>query len=102
MLKLSLRELVTFLSVCDLFIGHSTGPLHIAAAVGIPTIGLFGLKYYRSTWQRWHPVGKYVDWLYHDPGCKECYPWACKTRACINNITAEEVLGRVKRLLKVT
>jgi len=39
---LSLIEVAALLSQTDLFIGHDSGPLNIAAAVGIPAYGLFG------------------------------------------------------------
>jgi heptosyltransferase-1 len=38
----SIPELVAFLRRADLAVGNDTGPLHIAAAAGVPTIGLYG------------------------------------------------------------
>ena len=40
--KLSLTELVSFISTCDLLIGNDTGPTHMAWAQNIPSITLFG------------------------------------------------------------
>jgi heptosyltransferase-1 len=40
--KLSLTQLVSFISMCDLLIGNDTGPTHIAWAQNIPSITLFG------------------------------------------------------------
>jgi ADP-heptose:LPS heptosyltransferase len=37
-----LRQLAAIMAHCSLFIGNDAGPMHIAAAVGTPTIGLFG------------------------------------------------------------
>jgi heptosyltransferase III len=39
---LTLREMAAVLSVCSAFVGNDAGPMHIAAAVGTPTIGVFG------------------------------------------------------------
>lgn len=39
--KLTLRELCTFISFMDVFISSSTGPMHIAAALKVPTVSLF-------------------------------------------------------------
>ena len=39
--ELSLRELTAVISQVDLFISSSTGPMHIAAALGVPTVSMF-------------------------------------------------------------
>lgn len=53
---LSLNELIVFISRCDVLIAASTGPLHIAAALGIKTIGLYSPK--RPIHPgRWAPIG---------------------------------------------
>lgn len=40
--KLTLRQLIAVSSICDMFFGVDTGPMHIAAALGKPTVALFG------------------------------------------------------------
>lgn len=40
--KLNLRQLIAICSVCDIYFGVDTAPMHIAAALGKPTIALFG------------------------------------------------------------
>jgi ADP-heptose:LPS heptosyltransferase len=40
--RLSLPEIAAFLSRADLFVGNDSGLMHLAAAAGAPTIGLFG------------------------------------------------------------
>ena len=39
---LPLRQLAAIISLCSAFVANDSGPMHIAAAVGTPTIGLFG------------------------------------------------------------
>jgi hypothetical protein len=39
--KLTLEQMVEFLATCSAFIGNDTGLMHVAAAVGIPTVGIF-------------------------------------------------------------
>lgn len=55
-------QLIAFIASCDGLIASSTGPLHIAAATGINTLGL-----YEDRWQkrgeRWGPIGKNADFL---------------------------------------
>jgi heptosyltransferase-2 len=44
--KLSLDLLLAVLSKCSLFVGNDSGPMHLAAAAGCPTIGIFGATNY--------------------------------------------------------
>ena len=52
--RLSPRECAAALKHASLFIGHDSGPLHLAAAVGVTSIGLFGAFNRPKTW---HPHG---------------------------------------------
>lgn len=55
--KFSLAELIAFISLCDVLIAASTGPLHIAAALGKKAIGVYSPK--RPIHPgRWAPIGK--------------------------------------------
>lgn len=40
--RLSLENLIGLISECDLFVSVDTGPMHIAAALNVPTVGIFG------------------------------------------------------------
>jgi heptosyltransferase-3 len=53
----SLEELLAFARLADGLVAASTGPLHIAAALGIPTLALFPAGHAI----RWQPVGERVD-----------------------------------------
>ncbi len=57
--KLSLDELITFIGACDVLVAASTGPLHIAAALGKKAIGLYTPKRPMHP-GRWAPIGKYA------------------------------------------
>jgi heptosyltransferase II len=58
--KVSLKELFFLIRKCTLFIGNDSGPMHIAAAQGIKTIGLFG----PNTPVRFAPYGKNNRFIY--------------------------------------
>jgi len=52
--RLAPRESAAAISRAMLFVGHDSGPLHLAAAVGVPCVGLFG-PFNMPKW--WHPMG---------------------------------------------
>ena len=54
--KLSPRQSAATLEKSILFIGHDSGPLHLAAAVGVPAIGLFGNH---MPPEKWHPYSRH-------------------------------------------
>lgn len=57
--KMTLSELISFISNCDLLLAASTGPLHLAGLNGIHTIGLFAtVKPIHAG--RWKPLGNQV------------------------------------------
>ena len=60
--KLSLSQLIAFISACDCLVAASTGPLHIAAACGIQAIGLYTPEKPMHP-GRWSPIGKRVEVL---------------------------------------
>ena len=85
----SVRELAAILGRCQLFIGGDTGPLHLAAALGVPTVALFG----PTTPERNGPYGPYGRVIHHELPCSHCYQGVCPgygTR-CLTSMTVEEV-----------
>jgi ADP-heptose:LPS heptosyltransferase len=60
--KLSLPQLIGFISTCDTLVAASTGPLHIASAVGIHAIGLYPSKRPMHP-GRWKPLGINASYL---------------------------------------
>jgi ADP-heptose:LPS heptosyltransferase len=60
--KLSLPQLIAFISSCDTLVAASTGPLHIASAVGIQAIGLYPSKRPMHP-GRWKPLGINASYL---------------------------------------
>src|SRR6185503_3338696 len=57
--SLPLAELASRLSACSLFVGHDSGITHLATAVGVPTIALWG----DTAEAVWRPLGKEVRLL---------------------------------------
>jgi len=64
---LSLAELVALIASADLLVANSTGVLHIAAALGIPVVGLFPSEPPALSPARWGPLGKSASVLSATP-----------------------------------
>jgi heptosyltransferase III len=91
--KLTLSELISFIAACDGLIAASTGPLHIAAALGKHALGLYApMKPIYP--KRWAPLGKNADYLvFEKEGCTDCKRSADCT--CIRSIKPEDVLEKL-------
>jgi ADP-heptose:LPS heptosyltransferase len=87
--EFSLVEFVALAKLADLFIGNSTGPLHIAAAVGIPVIGFYPHIVPMSA-KRWGP---YTD-------KSVVFTPVNKPYDCMGTISVEDVFESVKEILK--
>ena len=92
----SLQELIAVISLCQLFISNDSGPMHLAAALKVPTIGIFGPTDERITapWGEGHVVvSKQLD-------CRPCQLVDCPTdHQCMKGITAEEVYSVARQKL---
>lgn len=97
--KLNLNELTGFLNNCDGIVAASTGPLHIASALGINALGLYAPM--RPIFpQRWAPVGIHADYLVIDKKCSDCKK--SKDCFCIRSITPEQVLEKLLKAEKLS
>jgi heptosyltransferase-3 len=94
--KLTLLEFTSFIAGCDGLIAGSTGPIHLAAALGVNTLGLFQSR--KVDIQRWHPVGRSAAVIHSNVHCKgerrNAYdsPIPCP---CIGAIDTRDVACRV-------
>ena len=68
--KTSLRQLPELLRACALYIGNNSGPKHIAAALGVPTIGLHSGVVDAI---EWGPIGQRAVALRRNMTCSPCY-----------------------------
>lgn len=98
--RLSLNALAAFLQTVDLFISNSTGPLHIAAAVGTPVIGFYPPIRACSP-LRWGPYTEKKTVFVPDPrACPRCHGKPCRGNACMDLITVSEVLQSAEQMLR--
>lgn len=94
--KTSVNELAALIKKCNVFISADSSPLHVASAVGTPFIALFG-----PTDSRRHlPPGKNCIMINKDLDCSPCYKTKCRSKRCMTDISPEEVLAAIDKLIK--
>jgi len=99
--KISVSQLASVLKRCQLFISNDSGPVHIASAIGIPVISIFGRNQKGLSPQRWGPLGVKDKILHKEVGCIECLAHNCeKEFACLKAITVDDVLNAADSLLE--
>ncbi len=96
---LKLTRLVSLIKRCSLFIGNSTGPMHIAAALGVPVVAIFGPIHPLDSHKEWGPWGEGHIVVSRDLNCHGCHPTDCKTFDCMRLITANQVFEAAKKLV---
>lgn len=97
------------LELVDLFIGNDAGPMHLATAVGTPTVAIFGL----SNSDAWGPYtgnkpGSKAIVVKQDLPCMPCFyrghelgtPEGCATRDCLATLGVDPVAVAARRLLR--
>jgi heptosyltransferase-2 len=95
--KTSLEEITAVLSSVDLIVTNDTGPAHIGAALGRPTIVIFGPTNPLTT----RPFSPVAEVLRHPPDCAPCMLRDCPIdHRCMTAITVDEVFERSHALLK--
>lgn len=101
--KTNLEEFFAVISYCSAFVGCDSGPIHVAAAQNVPTIGLFG----PNTPVIWAPYGRKNISLFHKnpgvPTIDNTNPYFSKpTKAekkAMEDISVEEVFDSLKKIL---
>lgn len=97
--KTSLTELIQFLRGCALLLTNDTGTMHLAAALGVPTVSLFGSTEPVLT----GPLGDRHAVVRHHVPCSPCFKRECPFGhyQCMTAITPPQVVDVVRRQLAV-
>lgn len=109
--KTSLKVTAALIETSALFIGNDSSPLHIAAAVGAPSVGIYG----PSDWTEFHPIGRpgYRSAILHSNlPCAPCFRFignaplwqvnTCYSYACLKAIDTRRVMEAAVDLLQST
>lgn len=97
--KTNLREAIFLISQCRLFISNDSGLMHIAGALDIPTIAIFGSTNPATT----SPVGKKSIIVRKQVSCSPCLKKTCPTDfRCMDEISVADVFNAAKNLFQVS
>jgi predicted lipopolysaccharide heptosyltransferase III len=97
--QITLLQLGALIKRASLFVGNDAGPMHVAAAVQTPVVGLFGPTNPRV----WSPWGKGHEVIWKQIDCTPCWKDDDCDRGdlnCMRQISADEVWVSVKKVLK--
>ena len=96
---LSIPELAELLRGAQLYIGNDSGPMHVAAAVGVPIVAIWG----SSDSQRWRPWLTTHRVVQNPFECNPCPGYRClvaDTPLCIESVAVDQVVAAANELLQ--
>jgi heptosyltransferase-2 len=94
--KTTISELPALLWCCNLFVGNDSGAMHVAAAVGLPVVAVFGPTDPLGT----APVTPGCAIVQQKPYCSPCFLRRCPIdHRCMTAITPEMVVGAMSKQL---
>jgi lipopolysaccharide heptosyltransferase II len=107
--KGNIKIAAAVLELVDLFVGNDSALMHLSAAVGTPTVAIFGL----SNFKAWGPytgdtTQKRATVVHLDLPCMPCFyhdhllgtPEGCATRDCLAQLGVDPVAVAARRMLK--
>jgi len=94
----NLRMLMALIAKCNIFLCVDSGPMHLAAAVNVPTVAIFGPGEY---W-RWQPLHSGSKIVRHPLYCAPCSQDSCQNPKCMSAVSADDVISTCKGLLETS
>jgi heptosyltransferase-2 len=95
--KTSVRQMMAVLAASSLMITNDSGPMHVAAAFGVPMVDIFGSTDHTTT----SPWGTRSQIVRHPVECSPCMLRQCPIdHRCMERVTVEDVMSAVAGLLE--
>lgn len=94
--KTTLRELIALIGACSIFLTNDSGPMHIASALNVPLLALFGSTNEVKTgpYNGGKVIHKHVE-------CSPCYKRVCPIDfRCMTRISSEEVYQELEQMIQ--
>jgi heptosyltransferase-2 len=91
----SMRDLPALFSACSIFIGNDSGAMHVAAAAGLPVIGIFGPTDPEGT----APVTPQFSLIREPVSCSPCFLRTCPVdHRCMTRISVDKVFFSAQQI----
>jgi len=90
--KTTLKALIEVIRGARFFVSNDSGPMHIAAALGIPVFAIFG----PTDPARTGPYGKGHTVIRQDISCAPCFKRTCNDLRCMENVSVKKVFETIK------
>lgn len=98
--RTTVGELAGVLKRSKLFISNDSGPVHIACALGVPVVAIFGRSDRGLSPQRWGPSGEKDIVIHKNVGCEVCLAHNCNIGfRCLEAVSVEDVLQAAEKIL---
>jgi lipopolysaccharide heptosyltransferase I len=89
-----IKEMISLIRKARFMVTNDSGPMHIAAACGVPVVALFG----PTSPARTGPYGSGHIVIKADTPCAPCYKKKCKDIRCMESISVDEVYEKIKAI----
>ena len=96
---MDLRRLAAVIGDASLFVSVPTGPMHLASAMGVPTVTLYGPSDLAIDRTRFCPYGSRTRSVVSPVACICTTSKSCTNAVCMAGITPESVLAAADELL---
>ena len=94
--KTTIRELMGMISLMELLLTNDSGPMHLAQALGVKVLALFGSTSFERTGP--YQSGKILQ---EKVACSPCYKRVCPIDfPCMKNLTPEKVFFELKQMME--
>ena len=97
--RTTIPELMALVRACSVFITNDTGPMHIASALSVPVVAIFGPTNPKTTF----PMAprKRLRIIRHEVSCSPCLLRSCpEDHRCMTLIKPDEVIAKARGFLK--
>ncbi|HNY81015.1 MAG TPA: lipopolysaccharide heptosyltransferase II [Sedimentisphaerales bacterium] len=94
--RTNLSDAIALIACCDLFVTNDSGLMHVAGALGVPTVAIFGSTNPQTT----YPLGERTVLVRRPVDCSPCLRKECPADfRCMDLVTVDEVYDESVRLL---